>query len=133
MIKVFQAILYMFFLSVCNQATAGQVKILAAEFYSSGKGIWTVDVTLQHEDTGWDHYADDWRLVDESGKVIADRVLLHPHVDEQPFTRGLGSVSLPNDGTIYVEAHDKKHGWSPDKLKVDMSMARDGHLLVKAN
>ncbi len=50
---------------------------------------WTVDVTLSHGDTGWDDYADGWRIEDASGAVLGTRELLHPHVTEQPFTRSL--------------------------------------------
>jgi len=113
-------------------AHADEVKILAANFHHHANNRWTVDVTLKHHDTGWNHYADEWRLVDNKGNVLGDRVLFHPHM-EQPFTRGLGGVQIPEGiSTIYVEAHDKVHGWSPDRLKVDMSKSKDGELRVKA-
>lgn len=52
------------------------------------------DVTLSHPDTGWDHYADVWRVYTPDGTMLAERVLVHPHVNEQPFTRSAG-VSIP--------------------------------------
>jgi len=119
-------------LSAISVARAGEVKILAADFHHNSNNRWTVNVTLKHHDTGWDHYADEWRLVDENGNVLADRVLFHPHM-EQPFTRGLGGVQLPKEiSTIYIEAHDKVHGWAPHRLKVDMSESRNGELKVEA-
>ena len=36
-------------------------------------GTWRADVTLKHEDTGWKHYADAWRLVDDKGNEIGKR------------------------------------------------------------
>lgn len=33
-------------------------------------GTWRADVTLNHADTGWKHYADAWRLVDEKGNEM---------------------------------------------------------------
>lgn len=30
-------------------------------------GAWRLDVTLAHPDTGWDHYADGWRVLDMEG------------------------------------------------------------------
>lgn len=120
-------------LSMANIARANEVKILAADFHHNSNNRWTVDVTLKHDDTGWDHYADEWRLVDDKGNVLADRVLFHPHVDEQPFTRGLSNIELPKSiSTIYVEAHDKVHGWTPHRLKIDMSKSEHGALRVQA-
>lgn len=83
---------------------------------------WRVSVTLSHDDTGWDHFADSWRIEDAEGKVIAVRKLMHPHVDEQPFTRSLSSVVLP-DGTreIFVRAHCSKGGWHDETTKVKIA------------
>ena len=89
---------------------------------TSHSGTWRADVTLKHADTGWDHYADAWRLVDEKGNEIGKRTLYHPHVNEQPFTRSLSSFHITSDNKIiFVEAHDKKHGWSSNRVKIDMS------------
>ena len=105
---------------------AGDVEIVNAEFRGSG-GDWSVSVTLLHGDTGWDHYADAWRVVAEDGTVLGTRTLYHPHENEQPFTRSLGGVSIPAGARIvYVEAHDKVHGWSPDRLEVDLRSAASG-------
>ena len=46
-----------------------------------------IDVTVRHPDTGWDHYADVWRVYLPDGTLLAERILLHPHETEQPFTR----------------------------------------------
>ncbi len=99
---------------------AADVQIKFAEL-TQHDSTWSADVTLRHEDTGWDNYADAWRLVDESGKVLATRVLWHPHVDEQPFTRGMGDIHIPADTRIiYVEAHGKVEGWSRQRLRIDL-------------
>lgn len=75
-------------------------------------GGWRFDVTVAHADTGWDHYADGWRVETEDGAELGTRVLMHPHVTEQPFTRALSGVAIP-DGTarVVVRAHDGVHGW----------------------
>ncbi|MCK5771261.1 hypothetical protein [Algiphilus sp.] len=117
-----------------GSAHAGPVTVVAAEFHDAGDGRWTVLVTLRHADTGWDHYADNWRVVDGAGNVLGERVLHHPHVEEQPFTRGLRDVHVPEDvSTVYVVARDTVHGWSEHRLAVDLTMARDGHLRVEAD
>jgi len=94
---------------------------------TSQTGSWRADVTLKHADTGWSHYADAWRIVDGSGNEIGKRTLYHPHVNEQPFTRSLSSFQLnKNIKILFVEAHDLKHGWSPNKIKIDMQKS-SGH------
>lgn len=116
-----------------NPAHADDVKILAAYFSNTGENKWSVDITLKHDDTGWDHYADNWRVVDSEGNIVGDRVLYHPHVDEQPFTRGLNNMRIPESVRIvYVEAHDKVHGWTSNRLKVDLKLLADGQLRIEA-
>ncbi len=114
-------------------ALAGEVEILAAHFSRQAHNDWNVSVTLQHADAGWDHYADAWRVVDAKGKVLGTRTLFHPHVNEQPFTRSLGPVNIPAESpgaVVYIEAHDKLHGWADRSLKVDLSQVTDGQLKV---
>jgi len=111
-------------------AMANEVEIVKTRFVKQGS-TWTVDTTLRHHDTGWDHYADKWRVVDASGKVLAERVLFHPHEDEQPFTRGEGGIAIP-DATriVFVEAHDKVHGWSKQRVRVDLTAGKGDRFTV---
>jgi hypothetical protein len=114
-----------------NPIYADDVKIVAAEFNRKDGNHWSVDVTLKHGDTGWDHYADNWRIVDAKGNILGNRVLYHPHVEEQPFTRSLRNVKVPESTTIvYVEAHDKVHGWTPKRLRVDLNTVVKGRVRV---
>lgn len=109
---------------LCGSITlrAGEVSIVDAILQQTSPGIWTASVTLQHEDIGWDHYADAWRVVDTEGHVLGERVLYHPHVDEQPFTRGLADIVIPAAVTlVYIEAHDKVHGWSKNRMEVRLA------------
>ena len=77
-----------------------------------------VSVTLSHPDTGWDDYADGWRIEAEDGTVIGTRELLHPHVNEQPFTRSLTVTNLP-DGPLFVRARDNIGGWADEVFAVE--------------
>ncbi len=87
----------------------------------SGDGSWTFSVTLSHGDTGWDDYADGWRVVDEAGTELGLRTLFHPHVEEQPFTRSLSSVALPGGTTrVYIEARTNTDGWGSQRFPVDL-------------
>ena len=92
-------------------ATADPAVIVEAQARPSGDG-WTVSVTLRHGDTGWDDYADGWRVVTAAGAVLGTRELLHPHVDEQPFTRSRHFASLPADVPLFVESSTTRTGWS---------------------
>ena len=66
-------------------AGAGEVDVVNVVVRQSTAGVYRFDVTLRHADEGWDHYADGWEIRDGDGVVLATRVLVHPHVDEQPF------------------------------------------------
>ena len=54
-------------------------------------------------------------------RIFGERVLFHPHVNEQPFTRSLQFVVIPNDvKRVLVRAHDREHGWSPNEYTVEL-------------
>lgn len=106
---------------LANSVFASDVEIVKVVL-TKHTGTWRADVTLNHADTGWKHYADAWRLVDGQGNEIGKRTLYHPHVNEQPFTRSLSNFKIPKDTKIFfVEAHDINRGWSKNKVKIDMN------------
>lgn len=114
-----------------NVVMAGQAAIKHAEFEKYGAS-WTIAVTLQHADTGWDHYADGWRVVTPDGMVLGERTLYHPHVNEQPFTRNLSNITIADDiNTVFIEAHDKVHGWNPERLEVNLQQAQGERYRVR--
>ena len=103
-----------------NLATAGQADILDAKALPSGDG-WRFTVSIEHADSGWEHYADAWRVVTENGDLLGERTLMHPHESEQPFTRSLDGVKIPkNIKVVYIEAHDSVHSWSSQRVKIDL-------------
>lgn len=107
-------------------AKAGEADVIAVAIVSDGEGTHRFDVTVEHMDEGWEHYADRWDVLDDSGTVIASRTLLHPHVNEQPFTRSLSGVSLPEGlGHVTVRAHDTVHGLGGRTMRVAIP-GRDG-------
>lgn len=78
-------------------------------------------VTLEHADEGWNHYANQWDVVTLDGKLLKSRVLHHPHVDEQPFTRSLSGVKIASDvKQVRIRARDSKHGYSKNEVIVDL-------------
>ena len=84
-------------------------------------GTWLFDVTVRHEDTGWEHYADAWEVLSPDGSMLAQRVLAHPHVDEQPFTRSLSGIEIPPEyEQVLVRAHDLVHGYGGREVIVSL-------------
>ena len=103
---------------------------------------WTFSVSVQHPDTGWEDYADGWDIVLPDGEVIKPdpeseftRTLLHPHVDEQPFTRSQSGIRIPSDVTIVrVRVHDLVNGFGGDEIFIDLTMDSGiGFEIIKNN
>lgn len=112
-------------------AIAGQVEVRYAKISIHGDTL-RASVTLKHADEGWKHYADAWRIVDEQGKQLGIRILYHPHVEEQPFTRSQSGISLPPGiRVIYVEGRDTVHGWSKDRIRVDLDKMQGDRFEVR--
>ncbi|HAD85835.1 MAG TPA: hypothetical protein DCG48_00590 [Rhodospirillaceae bacterium] len=100
---------------------ADQPQVIAAEASPNGDGSYTVSATIRHGDTGWDHYADNFEVLGPDGTVLERRVLYHPHVDEQPFTRSVGGVNVPPGiKQVIVRAHDKVHGYGNATVTVTL-------------
>ncbi len=93
----------------------------------ASNGTWTFAVTLSHPDTGWDDYVDGWHVEAADGAILGTRILLHPHVDEQPFTRSLSDVTL-GEGVdeIFIRPHDLVSGYGVDPLRVPLAEAGSG-------
>ena len=102
-------------------AFAGEADVIAVQQEAGSDRVYRFSVTVQHADTGWDHYADKWEVLDEQGVVLATRVLHHPHVDEQPFTRSLSGVRIPaHVRTVTIRAHDSVHAYGGKEIAIDL-------------
>ncbi|MEM1064675.1 MAG: hypothetical protein AAF771_05995 [Pseudomonadota bacterium] len=106
--------------AVATTAIADPAQIVEIDAVERG-GAWQFSVTLLHEDTGWDDYADGWRIEAPDGTVLGTRELLHPHVNEQPFTRSLSGVEVPEDlGEIVVRARTNVDGWDDATVSAEL-------------
>lgn len=102
-------------------AFSGEADVIAVDVIPMGNNTYTFNVTVQHADEGWDHYADKWDIVTLDDRVLATRILHHPHVDEQPFTRSLSGVKIPKEiKNVNVRAHDSVHGYGGIEMTVDL-------------
>ncbi len=81
----------------------------------------TFAVTLEHNDEGWQHYANQWDVMTLDDQLLGSRVLHHPHENEQPFTRSLSGVMIPEGiRQVKVRAKDLVHGYSKQESLVDL-------------
>lgn len=73
---------------------------------------YTFNVTLSSPYDSASRYADAFRVMSADGDVYGVRELLHDHAYEQPFTRALRQVFIPENVTeVIVQGRDQKYGW----------------------
>jgi hypothetical protein len=96
------------------------------------ENLWRFDVTVRHNDEGWDHYADAWQVVNPSdGSLLGERVLAHPHDHEQPFTRSQSNIEIPRDVTsVQVRARCNVHGFGGREITVDLTRGKGDGFVV---
>jgi len=97
-------------------------QVRQVELRETGDRVYHVSVTLRHADSGWDHYADLWQVLDDgTGEVLGERPLAHPHTNEQPFTRSLSQVEIPEGvEVIRVRAKCNQHGYEGKQVRIPL-------------
>ena len=118
----------------------GNADVLYVRAVQASDSTWTFRVTVQHPDTGWEDYADGWDVLTPDGEVLkpdADspftRLLLHPHVGEQPFERSQSGIVIPPGVTLVrVRAHDLVDGYGGREILVDLTIQKREYNEVEA-
>ena len=111
-----------FFLFTASLVSANEVEVVDVKVMQSSDKTWRFSVTLKHDDKGWDHYANEWQIIAPDNKILGTRTLYHPHVNEQPFTRSLNRVKIPDDiKTVRVIAKDTVHGLSTQAAELTLA------------
>jgi N-acetylmuramoyl-L-alanine amidase len=88
---------------------------------TGGDGEYRFDVTLSSPYDTPGRYADAWRVVGEDGVVYGVRELTHDHASEQPFTRSLEGVQIPDSvRSVLVEGRDQVYGWGGATVSVTL-------------
>lgn len=119
--KYLLSIIFVVCCCVNSLSFSGEVDVVAVEVKKTSEQQYRISVTLKHADTGWEHYANAWQVFDEQGNMIAERVLHHPHVNEQPFTRSL-TVTIPEEiKVIIIKGQDSVHGLSAVEKRITLS------------
>ena len=90
----------------------GCADVVEVEARQDPDGTWSFDTTVRSDDRGREKYADLWVVRHPDGTVLGERELLHPHENEQPFTRSLAGVEVPPDVyMVDVAARDSVEGF----------------------
>jgi N-acetylmuramoyl-L-alanine amidase len=94
--------------------------VIGAEVTGRG-GTYSFDVTISSSYDSGQRYADAFRIIGDDGFVYGIRELLHDHANEQPFTRLLGSVEIPDTvRSVTVEARDQVYGWGGQTISLQL-------------
>ena len=113
-------LIFTFFL--ISNLYANEADVLKVKAKCTKDNVCTFFVTIKHEDTGWKHYVNKYEILTPDRKIIATRVLYHPHVDEQPFTRSISNVKIPkNVNSVTIRAHDSVHQYGGKEVIFDLN------------
>jgi hypothetical protein len=93
--------------------------VVAVKVKAAGPGVFDFDVTVSSPYDTPSRYADGFRVSTTAGKVLGERPLVHDHQNEQPFTRDLYSVRVPEGiAKVIVQARDQKYGYGGKLVEV---------------
>lgn len=103
--------------------------VVGATAFETEPGTWTFEVTISSRYDSADRYADAFRIFGEDGTVYGSRELLHDHATEQPFTRSLESVEIPDEvDAVVVQGHDLVNGWGGASVEVALPSEGGGEV-----
>ena len=96
--------------------------VIGATVSRSGDGTWRIDATISSPYDTADRYADAWRVRAVDGEVVYGvRDLTHDHGAEQPFTRSLTGVVIPDDvNVVVVEGRDLVSRWGGATVTIEL-------------
>ena len=101
-------------------AHAGEADVIDVKVEKLAGSKYRFHVTVDHEDDGWDHYANAWQVVSPDGNVLGTRKLKHPHVEEMPFTRSHVVIVPAGITEVTVRAGDLVHGYGGAEMTVSL-------------
>ena len=118
-----RCVVVLFVLSLHPDVIAGEADVVEVETDCSAESRCDFHVTVRHADEGWEHYADRWEVLTLGGEVLGTRELAHPHENEQPFTRSLRDVRVPEGvDEVILRAHDSRHGYGGETMNIALRL-----------
>jgi hypothetical protein len=115
-----RAAIIFLFIAFSTSSWAGEADVVNVATHKMGDK-YSFDVTIKSHDKGWDYYADSFEVIGPDGKILGTRVLLHPHEEEQPFTRELLDVYIPAGiARVTIRAHHKVAGYDGGVATVEL-------------
>jgi len=85
--------------------------------FTGNPGDYSLSVTVASPDIGCESDADWLEAVSKDGELLTRRVLLHSHVEEQPFTRSVGGLHVQPNDTVIIRAHMSVGGYSGSVMR----------------
>lgn len=127
--SIFIALICAAILSACSgngpSDTTSEIQrypdVVGVEVTETAENVYSFDVTISSPYDTSERYADAWRVKGEDGTVYGVRELTHDHASEQPFTRSLDDVEIPEGtATVIVEGSDLEYGWGGQTVAVEL-------------
>lgn len=116
--------LFTLFLLLSYTAFAGEADVIAAEVEHTGGNFYRFSVMVQHDDESWKHFAKAWEVLDLDGNILGVRILLHPHINEQPFTRSQTISILENINQVTIRVYDLVHEFGGKELTINIRKSK---------
>jgi len=93
--------------------------VLSVKVTPRSANVFDFDVTVSSPYDTQERYADAIRVVAKPSVVLGERILFHDHADEQPFTRDVYGVKIPQGiRVVVVQARDKANGYGGKTVEV---------------
>ena len=95
--------------------------VVGVKVRARGPNSFDFDVTVSSPYDTAQRYSDAFRAMSRDGEVFGERKLLHDHAGEQPFTRDLYGVMVPEGvRKVVIQARDQKYGYGGKAVEVDL-------------
>lgn len=93
--------------------------VVSVKVEVGGSGVFNFEVTVSSPYDTPARYADGFRVATIEGELLGERKLMHDHQTEQPFTRELYSVKIPEGiKKVVVQARDQQYGYGGKTVAV---------------
>lgn len=80
-----------------------------------------IAVTIQHDDSGWDHFADGFEVQAPDGTRLGYRELTRPNVGQRTQDVDMTGLKLPEGiGYVLIRTRCSLVGWAAEPVRLDL-------------